>query len=215
MIRLLFVGDGKRDAAAVPRLVGGILGVEITGENLSWKEIRLQPKSAPRALRGYARKLMYAIRAARSRRLDGVVATVDTDTAKPRSRLAKLQEGRDLDREKAPRLPTALGEANPHGEAWLLDDPVAVRKALELPGDVRIPTVGGTDDPKKALNKLMDQSPREIGSGNRIQELLGAIAANVIPNRCAHAQKTGFDAFTKDVGDELGRIADPRTTRDV
>ena len=214
-MRLLFVGDGDRDGATVPGLVERILGAEITGEVLSWKEIRLQPKSAPRALRGYASKLMYAVRAARSRRLDGVVATVDTDATKPRSRLAKLKKGRDLDREKAPPLPTALGEANPHGEAWLLDDPVAVRKALELPADVPIPTVPKSDGPKKALNKLMDQSPRETATGDRIQELLGAIAVNVTPNRCAHAQETGFDAFSKDVRDELGGIAHPRTTRDV
>lgn len=215
MIRLLFVGDGKRDAATVPPLVGGILGVEITGENLSWKEIRLQPESAPRALRGYARKLMYAVRAARSRRLDGVVATVDTDAEEPRSRLAKLQEGRDLDREKAPPLPTALGEANPHGEAWLLDDDAAVRKALELPGDVPIPAVRDTNDPKGALDELMDRSPREKASEHRRLHLLGAIAANVTPNRCAHAKTTGLDAFTKDVRDELRGIADPGTTRDV
>ncbi|MCH7885708.1 MAG: hypothetical protein IIC01_10715, partial [Planctomycetes bacterium] len=119
-MRLLFVGDGDRDAATVPHLVEGILGLEITDEFRSWKKLRLQPKSTPRGLRGYTPKLMYAVRAARSRGLDGVVATVDRDAEEPRSRLAKLQEGRDLDRREDPALPTALGEANPHGEAWLL-----------------------------------------------------------------------------------------------
>lgn len=216
MIRLLFVGDGDRDAATVPPLVEEILGLGVTAVTRSWNQkLHLHGKSAPQAPRGYARKLVYAVRAARSRRLDGVVATVDTDAEEPRSRLAKLQEGRDLDREKAPSLPTALGEANPHSEAWLLDDHVAVREALGLQRDVPIPTVRDTDDPKGALNELMDQSPREIGSGDRYQQLLGAIAAKVTPKRCAHAKKTGFDAFIKDVRDELGRIAHPRTTRDL
>ena len=209
MIRLLFVGDGDRDVATVPPLVEGILGVAITDKIRFWRKLRLQPKSAPRALRGYAPKLMYAIRVARDLGLDGVVATVDKDAMKRRSRLAELKKGRDLDREKAPSFPTALGEANPHSEAWLLDDYVAVRKALELSTDVRIPTVGKTDDPKKALDELMNQSPREMAPEHRRLQLLGAIAAIVTPNRCAHAMETGFDEFTEDVRDELGKIAPP------
>ena len=158
---------------------------------------------------------MYAVRVALDHGLNGVVATVDRDKEKPRSRLAKLKKGRDFDREKGLSFPTALGEANPHSEAWLLDDFVAVRKALGLPKEVKIPTVSKTDDPKKALNKLMDQSPREMASEHRRLQLLGAIAANVTPNRCAHAKKTGFDAFTKDVRQELGEISHPRLTRDI
>ena len=53
-----------------------------------------------------------------------------------------------------------------------------------------------------------------MASEHSTLKLLGAIAAKVIPNRCAHAQETGFDAFTKDVHHELGGIADPRTARD-
>ena len=58
----------------------------------------------------------------------------------------ELREARERDRMERPPFPTAFGEADPHGEAWLLDDPTAIRDALELDPEVEIPTLSKTGE---------------------------------------------------------------------
>jgi hypothetical protein len=156
-----------------------------------------------RAGRGYARKLRYALRQARDIEAEGLVATVDADAEKKRgTRLRKMKEVRKKDRERAnlPVLPTALGEAVPHGEAWLLDDPVAVRRVLNLSEDERVPTIKRAKNPKKALHDLLAQSER---AEDRPLAVWAEIAREVDPERCKHAKGTGFGAFINDVHEEL------------
>ena len=129
MIRLLFVGDGERDAAMNPPLVEVLTGAEVEATTRPWARLNV---------RGYDRKLRFAIRQARDEGLQGVVATIDRDKSSGHDRLRELKAGRTRDRETAPPLPAALGAANPHAEAWLLDDPVAVRTVLGLDNDAAI-----------------------------------------------------------------------------
>lgn len=197
MIRLLFVGDGKRDAATVPPLVETILDTEIDPETRIWARLHASGR------KGYDRKLVYALLQARDLGVPGVVATVDSDKEPKGKRLRSLQKGRISDREKRPPLPTALGEAVPHGEAWLFDDPAAVRTTLRLSDDLEIPTLRETRDPKKMLNKLCKQSPR---AQDPPPEVLAEIAKCVDPARCSHAKQSGFLAFTKEVHSELGSL---------
>ena len=58
MIRLLFVGDGERDAATIPRIVEIILSTSVGEEFRSWARLHSSP-------RGYKRKLLFASRQAR------------------------------------------------------------------------------------------------------------------------------------------------------
>lgn len=198
MIHLLFVGDGERDAVTVPRLVEGILGISIREETRRWARLH-------RAGRGYDRKLKFAFRLVRVAEAEGLVATVDHDEEKKkRARLRTMQQVREAERREFPPLPTALGQAVPHGEAWLLDDPVAVRQALKLPNDTQIPTVSKTKDPKKALESLLAESKR---AGERYLHVWADIAREVDPERCVHSKETGFEAFADDVRDELGALA--------
>ncbi len=197
MIRLLFVGDGKRDAATVPRLVEQILGTSVQEDTRVWARLH-------GAGRGYEAKLLYALRQARDQNVGGVVATLDSDEDKPRRRLRRLKDAREADRERSPPIPTALGEAVPHGEAWLLDDPVAVREGMRLPGDTEVPGVRSTKNPKSALTRLMALSPRE---NDETLLVWADVARRVDPARCTHSKKTGFHTFVEEVRSELGAIS--------
>jgi hypothetical protein len=198
MIHLFFVGDGPRDEAAVPRLVERILNVPVRDEFSAWA--RLHRSGAGK---GYGRKLRYATRQAKDRGADGLVATVDADKATKRTRLGELSDARDEDRASSPPFPTAIGEAVPHLEAWLLDDAEAVRHALQLAHDASIPTVRKTKDPKAKLDDLFALSYRK----DEVLVLLTDIARELVPSRCRHASSTGFKGFADEVQSELGQLA--------
>ena len=201
MIALLFVADGPRDEAVVPPLVEGMLGVPVSSEFRAWKSLRL---NARMPVRGFARKLAFATRVARDAGLPGLVATVDTDTADRGHRLRWLKEGVAADRLRSPPLPTAVGEATPHAEAWLLDDPVAVRRVLELDAAIAIPTIRHVKSPKDALRHLMESSPRP---GIEVLGILVELARMVEAHRCVHADESGFRAFADEVRRELSPLA--------
>lgn len=196
MIRLLFVGDGERDAAINPHLVTVITGAKVDPTTRPWARLN-------EAGRGYDRKLLFAIAQARQDGLDGVVATVDRDTSPARDRLRDLEAGRARDSEKHAPLPTALGVADPHAEAWLLDDPVAVRTTLRLPGNLQIPTVRQVDSPKSEIGRLHRTSPR---SDEPIRAMLIEIAQTLSIDRCRHGRETGFSHFVEDVRHEIGPL---------
>lgn len=197
-IRLLFVGDGPRDEAAVPELVRTLLGTQISAEFEPWARLNVRGK-------GYERRLRYATRQARDRRVSGLVATVDRDLASRRQRLKELVDGRDAERQTpTPLVPTALGEANPHLEAWLLDDQVAVRRTLRLDGDHPLPNVRSVSSPKAELDDLHSRCSR---CDEERLAILAEMAASVDHARCAHSGETGFKSFVEEVRTELGPLA--------
>jgi hypothetical protein len=195
MIQILFVGDGERDAVTVPRIVERILSVAIREESRQWARLHS-------AGRGYGRKLQFAVRQARDSAQQGVVATVDADRSGLR-RLRELQVARERDRAKSPAFPTVLGCAVPHGEAWLLDDPVAVRRELTLPPEADVPAASKVTSPKKTLEDLLAQSPRR---DEKPRTAWCDIASALEPNRCAHAADTGFRDFVREVHNELSPL---------
>lgn len=193
MIRLLFVGDGERDAATNPSLVGTIIGVDVEPATAAWPRLN-------DAGRGYDRKLLFAIRSAREEGLAGVVATIDQDKTRGRDRLRQMIAARTHDRETAAPLPTAVGCAKPHAEAWLLDDPVAVRTVLALAANEPVPNVRRVASPKNELTGLHSMSPR---AAEPIRGILVEIAQALDITRCQHAHETGFHDFVEDVRDEI------------
>lgn len=197
MIRLLFVGDGERDAATNPHLVKVITGADVAPTAIPWPRLN-------EAGRGYDRKLLFALRKARDQGLQGLVATVDKDKSPGRDRLRSLELARAKDRETSPPLPTALGCADPHAEAWLLDDPVAVRTVLQLDPSVKIPNVRRVRSSKDELGSLHSSSPR-AGEATRI--ILVEIAQALEPPRCQHSDETGFARFTDEVRHQIGPLA--------
>jgi hypothetical protein len=196
MTQILFVGDGPRDDATVPHLVRSILAVEFAREFRSWNELRLHRG------RGIGRKLRYAMAQVRDRDLTGLIATIDSDKAPQRERLRELQAAREHDRAKHAPFPAALGEACPHLEAWLLDDPVATRTALQLPTDAQIPTVREIPSPKDKLQELVRASPFHRDE-HTILDILSEISSYFDASRCRHQRDTGFDTFSEDVKHEF------------
>ena len=195
MIRLLALGDGVRDAAMTPALVEHLLGARFEWRFEPWR--RLHGK-------GYENKLLFALVQARDDGQAGVVATVDRDNSSSDERLRELQQGRERDRTDRPALPAALGCADPHAEAWLLDDPVAVREVLDLPPTAPVANVRKVSYPKHEVERLHAGSSR---SHEQPRMICAEIAARLDPARCAHAGETGLAAFVTDVQVELGPLA--------
>jgi hypothetical protein len=117
--------------------------------------------------------------------------------------LRELREARDEDRVTSAPLPTALGEAIPHLEAWLLDDPVAVREGLGLDASADILTARKTKHPKTEINSLVKKSSHD----RSLLDHLSEIARRCNPDRCRHASETGFKSSVDDVKTELGPLA--------
>ncbi len=196
MTRLLFVGDGERDRITVPRLVEGILTKRFEEVFRPWARLH-------QGGRGYSRKLRFAALQARGVRAAGLVVTLDSDKSKKGSRRKELQQGRESLAAKGENLPMALGEASPHGEAWLLDDNVAVQRALELSPETKIPNPGKVSNAKQALEELLALSPRRT---ERPLEIWEAVAAEVRLDRCRNASATGFEAFVDEVNRHIAPV---------
>lgn len=197
MIRLLFVGDGERDAAMNPPLVKAITGAPIGPVSTPWPRLN-------QAGKGYDRKLLFAIRQARQAGLQGVVATVDRDRSSGSDRLRSMVAAREKDRGISPALPAALGCAAPHAEVWLLDDPVAVREILKLEPEADVPNVRKVKNPKEELRRLQSTSPRR---GESPTTIVAEIAAALRPQRCQHSKETGFAGFVDEVATEIAPLA--------
>lgn len=185
--------DGPRDEAAIPPILGTLLGEEVEVD-----------QSSPRAwsrlnqAKGYRAKVRFALTKARNAGVDALVAVCDAD--RQPKRIEELKAGREEHRARNVPFPAALGQANPHGEAWLLDDPTAIRQAWRLHPKTAIPTVRNCgNNPKKAIEELFGKTGRHDPT-----EALGEIAANLDPKRCPHADRTGFGEFVQEVLTELG-----------
>lgn len=191
-MRIHFVVDGERDIVTIPRIVEKLLGTEIEETSKTWARLHGS------AGKGYGRKLRYALLQARDNDAQGVAAIVDEDRS-GKERLKNLQQAREEDRTQHPPFPTAIGLAIPHGEAWLLDDAEAVKAALKLSPDAKVPGVGQSRSPKEDLQALHDESPRD----ERPLEVWADIAMEIDIQRYREPRKTGFAAFEKEVEAEL------------
>ncbi len=197
MISILLIGDGPRDEATVPHMVANILNTSMRTEFRQWAHLHGLG-------RGYEKKVRFGVLQARDMKAAGLLAVVDQDKARGSGRLKSLREAREADRLVHPPFPTALGEAIPHGEAWLLDDPHAIRQVLEFDGGVDIPNVRRSRYPKETLNELFRKSRRR---GDDWMDLLREIAQRIDVSRCQHGEETGFSDFAEEVRKELGPLA--------
>ena len=198
MIRIRFVGDGPLDEASIPPLVRSLLELHLD------RAVHFEPCFRPWArlhdVRGYDKKVSFAIRQAEDAGEVGLVATVDRDRSRRGSRLAALREGRASARLRGHSLPGALGEANPHAEAWLIADREAVRQARGLYADEPI---GGGLFPKGDLQALHGASGRADDSAALVW---ADVACRARPAIIESARGNGFGEFAADVRAELASV---------
>ena len=197
MTSLLLVGDGPLDGAILPSIVSKIVGDSIEGSFSSWKSITLSHGH------GYDRKIKYFIRRAVARRLSGVVAVIDRDKDRSGKRVKALRKTRNEEKANPHYRPTAIGEARPHGEAWLLADAEAVKMGLGLPAEAEVPSPRNVGSPKETLTALHQEGER---SDEPRMEVWKRISEALEPDKCRHSNSTGFDAFRAEVGVEIGPL---------
>ncbi len=193
-MRILVVSDGPRDHAVLPVIMETVLGMNPDCTFLAWSEIRLHRG------RGYARRMQFALVQARTSGMAGVVCTVDCDNAHARTRLKELASTRNDDRCNNQPLPTAVGEARPHVEAWLLDDRTAICRVLNLAHDEALPLVHKVASPKDELDRLIDKSESHKGVSRLLT--LKAIAQSLDHSRCTNAKSTGLKEFVEELINE-------------
>lgn len=195
MIRLVFVGDGDRDAVTVPPMVRAIIGAPIESSTRNWARLHGG---------GLKKKVRFAVLDAQNFGARGTVMTLDRDRSPAGRKMKALMEYRTELRREFPPFPMAFGCAIPHGEAWLLADQTAVRGVLRLEESTPIPSVR-SGSPKESLESLWRGSAR---SAERPLEVWAEIATALDPDRCSHQKETGFRAFVKDVRREIGPLVE-------
>jgi hypothetical protein len=79
--------------------------------------------------KGWAKKVEFAKRQAHANRSAAVVFVMDTE-GNQQERMDELTQGRDA---VLPEFPMAVGAPHPCIEVWLLADPAAIMKGMELP----------------------------------------------------------------------------------
>ncbi len=204
MINVHFVGEGPRDEQSMPALVASITQTPFHATCSKWTSYRVHT---------HHKKLLFALHLAREANANGLIASTDQDTVGA-AKLSELQEARAGDREVNPPLPTALAVPNPHFEAWLLDDKVAVQEVYGIPTE-RIPNVDEVDNPKAELSALF-RSSELADAGDTEFETLKSISSRLDPTRCQHKQPTGLRAFLRDLKDEFRSLFDfPESLRTI
>jgi hypothetical protein len=195
MIRLLFVGDGDRDAVTIPPIVGTTLGARIESITRNWARLHGG---------GLKKKIRFAVLDAETSGARGTVMTLDRDRSPSRHKIKAFVGCRTQLRQEFPPFPMAFGCADPHGEAWLLADQTAVRIVLRLESSMTVPSAK-SGSPKESLESLLRSSVR---AEERPLVVWAEIAMALDPDRCACQKETGFRAFVKEIKSEIGPLAD-------
>lgn len=209
LAEIVVVVDGEREFEVLAILVSRILGIQVAEKNRSkWSHSHSLDIGRLPGLGKVGRRLLFEIRRAHNLEADGVVAAVDRDDGRY-DHLAKLERAREYERgrgKETAEIPVAIGEAAPHFEAWLLDDPDAILTALQLPPDMPIPTVTQCQSPKKELEALV---ARCESNTSHYRDSFKKIAAELAPERCSCREETGFGAFEDDVRVEFRTFMEP------
>ena len=192
MTKVILIVDGGRDVWMLPAIVANHLKVLVDYNTLTWRSSRLRTNK-----KGFGRKLKLAVRIAEDEEKDGLIAFVDHDRS-PTPRRVELDSARQEERDSGHgQWPIALGEAIPHGEAWLLDAHDAVQTVLSLGADAKIPNA--KKDAKQRLDSLIDAH-----WGGKRQEAFEQMAQLVNVATTRNARATGLKSFIDDLFREFG-----------
>ena len=138
--------------------------------------------------KGLEGKLKFNIRQAPYNGSAGIVFVLDTEGDHPRT-LERLQRGRTS---ASTEYPVAVGVAHPCIEAWLLADPAAIRRALELPRPPVLPEPSESlpapcqksgRDPKSILGRLAERQ-QPLSAADTTKIALAIRDLGVVRDRC-------------------------------
>jgi hypothetical protein len=198
-------GEGKTDVGHDPspqRPTRGVVPILLS--TLCGKPSRMRVKRYGMPFmqgRGkLAQKVRFAKRQARLNRSAGVTFVVDSEgDLKGRSR--DLERGRRME---PGEFPMAVGVAHPCIESWLLADPMAIRRALDLPGNPPVPDEPESlpaprqdrrNNPKTALAATIGGSTRELSVAEKEKITAAMNDMDLLRTRCPQ----GFAAFADEV----------------
>lgn len=166
-------GDGKTDVGAPAERVPPSEGVvPILVHTLSGRPAQMMVTTRFRMEligKTFRQKVHFFKRQAKYNGSHAAVMVVDSEVShRELKRLRKdLEEGRDA---AFPELPMAVGIAHPCIEAWLLADPAAIRKAMNLE---ELPTIPEAPEDLPPPHKDRKNNPKAV-----LGNLAGAIGAD-------------------------------------
>lgn len=150
--------------------------------------------------KGLAKKVQFAKRQARQNQSDGAVFVLDTE-GNMKERVEAMTEGRDREQ---PDYPMAIGVAHPCIEAWLLADPTAIRRGLNLsntptipdePENLPAPCKNHRHNPKTVLAALGESRQKEISTESKDNIAKSMSNMTLVRERCPR----GFAPFADEV----------------
>ena len=195
---ILVIGDGPRDSIALPKLVQHLMRKQTKWQYEDWHtRSHLFGRGKGTV---YTKKVKYFTRLAKDRDCVALVVS-DTDRAPYGEKLRQLRTGRDEDRQIHPPFPTAIGEANPHFDVWLLDDAHAVKTVVGCSSSA-VPNIRNCTSPKDILTNLVVESDIE----SELSVVLGLIVDEFDVSRCNHDNETGLEEFAEEVRIELQHV---------
>ncbi len=201
------IGEGKTDFgphASVGPPQKGVLPILV--HKLCGKPQQMLVKRRSFAMlegrgKGLAKKVQFAKRQAQQNNSDGVVLVLDTD-GDMAGRLQAITDGRDREQ---PDYPMAIGVAHPCIEAWLLADPAAIRRGLNLsktpsipnePEKLPAPCHDRNKNPKTMLrDAVAETAKREISTRKKDCIAAAMNDMEILRKRCSQ----GFAPFADEV----------------
>jgi hypothetical protein len=205
---LEIVGEGKTDLGVVaPPSPPNEGVVPILVHTLCDRPQKMLVKRRPFASlqgKGLAKKVQFAKRQASCNRSDGAVFVIDSD-GDLAGRLSELVEGRDRE---LPFYPMAVGVAHPCVEAWLLADPAAIRRALELgttpqipdgPEQLPAPLRNRRHNPKTVHRDIAGAATKELGGKEKDSIATAMNDLSLVRKRCPQS----FAPFADEVENRI------------
>jgi hypothetical protein len=137
-------------------------------------------------------KARFAKRQARYNRSAGAVFVVDSD-GDLKGRKRDLTDDRQME---PGDFPVAIGVAHPCIEAWLLADPSAIRRGLELAASPETPEEpeklparhqDGRKNPKRALARAVGQRKRDLSAPEKKRIAAAMNDMGLVRTRCPQA----------------------------
>lgn len=152
------------------------------------------------------RKVQLAkIKTSMDKQCRGLVFVVDTEGLRHDLLLKQLQAGRDS---TLTEMPTAVGAAHPCLEAWILANPSAIRKGMNIEATIETPSApeelavrskDQKNSPKRILADLVGVKKDDLSVANKTKIVREIQSLDDLHNRCP----VSFSPFFDEISDHI------------